>query len=109
VNDWAEQTISAAREQGREPKPTRIRIRLASGDLLAQAERLIMDRFNVDSVRAPGLLFELAQNTSIPVRVVAEQVVNRKIRGSRQRYPALMAGRAGGPINHVPSREKARR
>jgi hypothetical protein len=111
VNDWAEQTITAAREQGREDIAQMTQAVVdhladthavhdaasqnqhefesgsASADLVAQAERLIMERFNVDSVRASRVLSELAQNTGIPVRVVAERVAervaNRKICGSR--------------------------
>ncbi|WP_236983305.1 MULTISPECIES: GAF and ANTAR domain-containing protein [Mycobacterium] len=48
---------------------------LASRDLIGQAKGMIMERFNVDAVRAFDLLRLLSQNQNIPLRDVASQIV----------------------------------
>ena len=50
---------------------------LASGDIIGQAKGKIMERFNVDAVRAFELLVKQSQNSNIRLAVVAEELVSR--------------------------------
>jgi transcriptional regulator with GAF, ATPase, and Fis domain len=50
---------------------------LASRDLIGQAKGIIMERFNVDAIRAFELLSRVSQQSNTPVRVIAERLVRR--------------------------------
>jgi AmiR/NasT family two-component response regulator len=50
---------------------------LASRDIIGQAKGMMIERFNVDAVRAFELLSRLSQNSNIPVAEVAEEMVAR--------------------------------
>jgi transcriptional regulator with GAF, ATPase, and Fis domain len=50
---------------------------LASRDVIGQAKGMIMERFDVDAVRAFELLRSLSQNSNTPLAVVAEEIVSR--------------------------------
>src|SRR6185295_8583980 len=50
---------------------------LASRDIIGQAKGKIMERFNVDAVRAFELLVKQSQNSNIRLAVVAEELVSR--------------------------------
>jgi transcriptional regulator with GAF, ATPase, and Fis domain len=52
---------------------------LASRDLIGQAKGIIMERFNVDAVRAFELISRLSQNSNTQVRTIAEQIVKQRI------------------------------
>lgn len=49
---------------------------LASRDHIGQAKGILMERFNLDAVRAFELLTKLSQHTNIPVRELAERVIH---------------------------------
>ncbi|MEB3069974.1 GAF and ANTAR domain-containing protein [[Mycobacterium] vasticus] len=51
---------------------------LASRDVIGQAKGMLMERFDVDAVRAFELLKRLSQNMNIPLAEVAHQVVDRQ-------------------------------
>lgn len=57
-------------------KETQFQSALASRDLIGQAKGVLMERFNLDAGRAFALLAKLSQDTNIPVRVVAERLVD---------------------------------
>jgi transcriptional regulator with GAF, ATPase, and Fis domain len=57
---------------------------LASRDGIGQAKGMIMERFNVDAVRAFELLTRLSQDHNIPLREIAAQIVAH---GPDQRLP----------------------
>jgi GAF domain-containing protein len=50
---------------------------LASRDIIGQAKGMIMERFNVDAVRAFELLTRLSQNSNTRLAKVAEEIVSR--------------------------------
>ena len=50
---------------------------LASRDIIGQAKGIIMERFDVDAVRAFELLRSLSQNTNTRLALVAEELVSR--------------------------------
>ncbi|MDT5012235.1 MAG: hypothetical protein QOH57_3852 [Mycobacterium sp.] len=50
---------------------------LASRDIIGQAKGMIMERFNVDAVRAFELLRSFSQNSNTRLALVAEEVVSR--------------------------------
>lgn len=50
---------------------------LASRDLIGQAKGIIMERFNVDSVRAFELLRRVSQESNTPVKVIAARLADR--------------------------------
>ena len=50
---------------------------LASRDIIGQAKGMVMERFNVDAVRAFELLVKQSQNSNIRLAVVAEELVSR--------------------------------
>jgi transcriptional regulator with GAF, ATPase, and Fis domain len=50
---------------------------LASRDIIGQAKGMIMERFDVDAVRAFELLTKLSQNANIRLAEVAEEIVSR--------------------------------
>lgn len=50
---------------------------LASRDIIGQAKGMIMERFQVDAVRAFELLVRLSQNSNIRVAEIAEEIVSR--------------------------------
>jgi GAF domain-containing protein len=50
---------------------------LASRDIIGQAKGMIMERFNVDAVRAFELLIRLSQNSNTRLAKVAEEIVSR--------------------------------
>jgi AmiR/NasT family two-component response regulator len=50
---------------------------LASRDIIGQAKGMIMERFDVDAVRAFELLTKLSQNSNIRLAEVAEEIVSR--------------------------------
>lgn len=49
---------------------------LASRDVIGQAKGILMERFQVDAVRAFELLVKLSQDNNTPVRIVAQRVVD---------------------------------
>jgi AmiR/NasT family two-component response regulator len=49
---------------------------LASRDHIGQAKGILMARFNIDSVQAFDLLRRLSQNTNVPIRNLADQVID---------------------------------
>jgi transcriptional regulator with GAF, ATPase, and Fis domain len=49
---------------------------LASRDVIGQAKGIVMERFKVDAGRAFALITKLSQDSNIPVRVVAQQLVD---------------------------------
>lgn len=50
---------------------------LASRDIISQAKGMIMERFDVDAVRAFELLKRLSQNSNTRITDIAEQIVSR--------------------------------
>ena len=50
---------------------------LASGDIIGQAKGMIMERFDVDAVRAFELLQKTFAGLQHPARTVAEEIVSR--------------------------------
>jgi transcriptional regulator with GAF, ATPase, and Fis domain len=50
---------------------------LASRDVIGQAKGMIMERFNVDAVRAFELLKKLSQSSNTRLAVVAQEIVSR--------------------------------
>jgi hypothetical protein len=50
---------------------------LASRDIIGQAKGMIMERFDVDAVRAFELLRSLSQNSNTRLAAVAEELVSR--------------------------------
>ena len=50
---------------------------LASRDVIGQAKGMIMERFDVDAVRAFELLKSLSQNSNTRLAVVAQEIVSR--------------------------------
>jgi transcriptional regulator with GAF, ATPase, and Fis domain len=49
---------------------------LASRDVIGQAKGIIMERFKLDAGRAFALMTKLSQDANIPVRVLAQQIVD---------------------------------
>jgi transcriptional regulator with GAF, ATPase, and Fis domain len=50
---------------------------LASRDVIGQAKGIIMERFDLDAVRAFEMLTRMSQNSSTPVSVVAAEIAER--------------------------------
>jgi GAF domain-containing protein len=50
---------------------------LASRDLIGQAKGVIMERYNLDAVRAFELLVRMSQNSNTPIKVIAEEIAAR--------------------------------
>jgi AmiR/NasT family two-component response regulator len=50
---------------------------LASRDIIGQAKGMIMERFDVDAVRAFELLTRLSQDSNTKLAKVAEEIVAR--------------------------------
>lgn len=50
---------------------------LTSRDVIGQAKGMLMERFDIDAVRAFELLKRLSQNMNVPLAEVAHQVVSR--------------------------------
>ena len=50
---------------------------LASRDIIGQAKGMIMERFNVDAVRAFELLTKLSQTSNTRVADIAQEIVSR--------------------------------
>lgn len=50
---------------------------LASRDIIGQAKGMVMERFNIDAVRAFELLTKMSQNSNIRLAEVAEDIVSR--------------------------------
>jgi transcriptional regulator with GAF, ATPase, and Fis domain len=49
---------------------------LASRDVIGQAKGIIMERFKIDAERAFNLLAKLSQESNVPVRGLAQQIVD---------------------------------
>ena len=49
---------------------------LASRDLIGQAKGILMNRFSVDAVRAFELMVKQSQDTNVPVRDIAQQIID---------------------------------
>jgi AmiR/NasT family two-component response regulator len=49
---------------------------LASRDHIGQSKGIIMERFNVDAVRAFDMLKRLSQESNTPIRDLAERVID---------------------------------
>ena len=49
---------------------------LASRDVIGQAKGIIMERFKLDATRAFALITKLSQDANIPVRIIAQQIVD---------------------------------
>lgn len=49
---------------------------LASRDVIGQAKGIIMERFKLDATRAFAMITKLSQDGNIPVRVLAQQIVD---------------------------------
>jgi hypothetical protein len=56
---------------------------LASRDVIGQAKGIVMERFEIDAVRAFELLSRMSQNANTPVRVIAEEIIAYSDRRSR--------------------------
>jgi transcriptional regulator with GAF, ATPase, and Fis domain len=56
-------------------KETQFESALASRDLIGQAKGIIMERFKLDAGRAFAMLTKLSQDSNIPVRHIAEELV----------------------------------
>jgi GAF domain-containing protein len=68
-----------------EDKQLQFQSALASRDMIGQAKGMIMQRFDVDAVRAFELLARVSQNSNTPLAAVAADIIARG--GSRQRPP----------------------
>ncbi len=51
---------------------------MASRDTIGQAKGIIMERFNVDAVRAFDLLRQLSQDQNIPLAAIAQRVIDTR-------------------------------
>jgi hypothetical protein len=49
---------------------------LATRDVIGQAKGIMMNQFSIDAVRAFELMVRQSQDTNIPVRVIAQQIVD---------------------------------
>lgn len=58
---------------------------LASRDVIGQAKGMLMERFDVDAVRAFELLARVSSDSNVPLATIAERVVEK---GSASRDPA---------------------
>jgi len=54
--------------------------------VIGQAKGIVMERFKLDATRAFAMITKLSQDGNIPVRVLAQQIVD-----------SLTAGEASGP------------
>lgn len=52
---------------------------LASRDVIGQAKGMIMERFQVDATRAFELLTRVSQDTNTPVRIIAQEIIDRRL------------------------------
>ena len=50
---------------------------LASRDVIGQAKGIIMERHDLDAVRAFELLIRMSQNSNTPVSVIAREIAER--------------------------------
>jgi GAF domain-containing protein len=55
-----------------------LRSAVASRDAIGQAKGIIMERFNVDAVRAFDMLRQLSQSDNIPLTVIAQRVIDTR-------------------------------
>jgi GAF domain-containing protein len=51
---------------------------MASRDTIGQAKGIIMERFNVDAVRAFELLRQLSQTDNVPLAIIAQRVIDTR-------------------------------
>ncbi|OZC59573.1 hypothetical protein CH276_20775 [Rhodococcus sp. 06-470-2] len=51
---------------------------LASRDRIGQAKGIIMERFDVDAIRAFDMLGALSQEMNVPVSTLAAQLISRE-------------------------------
>ncbi|OZF38553.1 hypothetical protein CH296_02165 [Rhodococcus sp. 14-2496-1d] len=51
---------------------------LASRDRIGQAKGIIMERFDVDAIRAFDMLGTLSQEMNVPVSTLAAQLISRE-------------------------------
>jgi hypothetical protein len=58
-------------------RPHQFESALASRDIIGQAKGIIMERYDVDAVRAFELLTRVSQNTNTRVHVIAHEIVTR--------------------------------
>lgn len=76
---------------------------LASRDVIGQAKGMLMERFDIDAVRAFELLKRLSQNLNTPLAEVAQQVVGGQGAGTVPRphadEPAAPGLPQGGGVN----------
>jgi GAF domain-containing protein len=61
---------------------------LASRDIIGQAKGMLMERFNVDAVRAFELLTRLSQNSNTRIAEIAEEIVARGSEPRSNKRPA---------------------
>jgi AmiR/NasT family two-component response regulator len=59
---------------------------LASRDVIGQAKGMIMERFNVDAIRAFEMLRKISQNSNTPVNDVARSLTSAAL-GTPRRAP----------------------
>jgi transcriptional regulator with GAF, ATPase, and Fis domain len=57
-------------------KETQFQSALATRDVIGQAKGIIMERYKLDAGRAFALLTKLSQDSNVPLRVVAQRVVD---------------------------------
>ena len=57
---------------------------LASRDVIGQAKGLLMERFNVDAVRAFEMLTKISQNSNTPVNDIARRLTSAELATRRQ-------------------------
>ena len=64
---------------------------LASRDTIGQAKGMIMERFNVDAVRAFELLTKLSQDSNTRVADIAQELVSRGAEPKKMPPTAVVA------------------
>ncbi|MDF3313431.1 GAF and ANTAR domain-containing protein [Rhodococcus sp. T2V] len=55
-----------------------LRSAVASRDVIGQAKGMLMERFDVDAIRAFDMLTTLSQETNTPISVLAQHVIERR-------------------------------
>ncbi|GCE43737.1 GAF and ANTAR domain-containing protein (plasmid) [Rhodococcus sp. USK10] len=55
-----------------------LRSAIASRDIIGQAKGMLMERFDIDAIRAFELLTKLSQETNTRLNVIAQQVIERR-------------------------------
>lgn len=55
-----------------------LRSAVASRDAIGQAKGMLMERFDIDAMRAFELLTKLSQETNTRLSVIAQQVIDRR-------------------------------